>query len=105
MSVGFATCLKVFPGLLLVYFVFRHRRAFAAAALTMLVLAGMGGAIVGWQNHLNYLDADRFAGGEETSRVFFPHSRDDLGFLRVNTRILLFCMSNSMSSYHFAGIR
>jgi hypothetical protein len=59
-SIGAATCLKVFPGLLLVYFLFRHRRAFVATVLSMLVLTGFGVAIVGLQGYRDYSEAGRF---------------------------------------------
>jgi hypothetical protein len=53
-AVGAATCLKLYPGLLLLYFLLRHRRAFMAAFLTTLLLAWLPGVLTGWGTYLDY---------------------------------------------------
>lgn len=82
MSIGLATCLKVFPGLLLVYLFFRHRRAFVAAALTILGLTGIAAIVVGWQSYGDYSAAAHFV----TMR--FGGSRFNLSLLGIVSRLL-----------------
>ena len=56
---GVATCLKLYPGLLLVYLLFRHRRALASALLTILVLSAAPVPFVGWRIYPEYYSSAR----------------------------------------------
>jgi hypothetical protein len=58
-AIGVATCLKLFPGLLLVYLLLRHRRAFLSAALTTVGLLAFTGAVAGWEVYREYLETGR----------------------------------------------
>ncbi len=59
-AVGAATCLKLYPGLLLLYLLLRRRRAFMAAFVTTLVLLWLPGALTGWGTYLDYFRTARF---------------------------------------------
>lgn len=52
--IGLATGLKLFPGLLIVYLFFRHRKAFWPAAIAAGSLLATAFAIIGRQNTLDY---------------------------------------------------
>lgn len=54
-AAGIATSLKIFPGLLLVYFLLRCRRAFWSGILTILALHLLTVATMGIQWHMDYL--------------------------------------------------
>ena len=58
-AVGLATGLKLFPGLLLIYFLLRQRKAFVAAAGTLLVLALLVGTLTGWHTFAEYAATTR----------------------------------------------
>ena len=58
-AVGAATCLKLYPALLLLYLLLRHRRAFMAAFLTTLLLAWLPGVLTGWGTYLDYFRTAR----------------------------------------------
>lgn len=60
LSIGLATCLKMYPGLLLVYLLFRHRRAFFSAATTIVLITVGTGLFAGWNNFADYFEAARF---------------------------------------------
>ena len=60
LSIGLATCLKMYPGLLLVYLLFRHRRAFLSAATTIALITVGTGLFAGWHNFADYFEAARF---------------------------------------------
>jgi hypothetical protein len=59
-AVGAAAALKLFPALLLVYFLLRHRRAFWAGVATFIVLNAATLAVVGPQFYLDYMQTARF---------------------------------------------
>ena len=54
LSLGLATALKLFPGLLIVYLLFRRRKAFWPAAISASSLLLASFSIVGWHNTLDY---------------------------------------------------
>lgn len=53
-AVGIATALKLFPGLVFVYLLFRRRKAFWPGALTASSLLLFCFSLVGWHNTLDY---------------------------------------------------
>jgi hypothetical protein len=53
--IGAATCLKLYPGLLLVYLLLRHRRALATALTTIGVLIALPALWLGWHVYSEYL--------------------------------------------------
>jgi hypothetical protein len=57
--VALAAALKAFPGLLLLYFLLRQRRAFASAIVTLLILFVLVGVLTGWHTYAEYLDTTR----------------------------------------------
>jgi len=59
-AVGMATCLKVFPGLVLVYLLIRHRKAGVAGLTTTVVLGVATLACVGMGNCRDYFATSRF---------------------------------------------
>jgi hypothetical protein len=59
-SLGIATALKLFPGLALVYLLFRRRKAFWPAALTASTLLLVSFSIVGWHNTRDYFRVVEF---------------------------------------------
>jgi hypothetical protein len=80
MCVGVACCLKLYPGLLLIYFLVRHRRAFlggvlAAGALTLLV-----GVASGWHTYGEFWATSR---GVVSEYAGYPNN---LSLLAVLTR-------------------
>ncbi|HEY1760235.1 MAG TPA: glycosyltransferase family 87 protein [Bryobacteraceae bacterium] len=77
-AIGVATCLKLYPGLLLVYFLLRHRRAFWAACLTILALVGSSLAVVRWQDYLDYFQTTHMVVARYSSS---PMNISVLGFL------------------------
>ncbi len=54
-AVGIATSMKIFPGLLLLFFLLRHRRAFWSGTLTILVLHLLTVATMGIRWHKDYV--------------------------------------------------
>src|SRR5450432_1325352 len=60
LSLGLATALKLFPGLLFVYLLFRRRKAFWPGALTAATLLLFSFSLVGWHNTLDYFRVVRF---------------------------------------------
>ncbi len=52
--VGIATAIKLYPALLLLYFLFRHRRAFTTAIASFLGANVLAVVTCGWQNYLKY---------------------------------------------------
>ena len=63
-ALGVATCLKIFPGLLLVYLLLRHRRAFAAALCTVAALSLLPAALAGPETYVEYFETARFVSEE-----------------------------------------
>lgn len=59
-ALGVATALKLFPGLMLVYFLVRRRKAFWPGALTASSLLLLSFSIVGWHNTLDYFRVVQF---------------------------------------------
>jgi hypothetical protein len=59
-SLGVATALKLFPGLVLVYLLFRRRKSLWPAALTASTLLLVSFSIVGWHNTLDYFRVVEF---------------------------------------------
>lgn len=57
--VGVACCLKLFPGLLLVYFLVRNRRAFLGGATAALALTLLVGALTGWHTFREFWETSR----------------------------------------------
>ncbi len=55
--IGVATCLKLYPGLLLVYLLFYHRRALATALVTILIAFVTPVPFVGWRIYSEYYSA------------------------------------------------
>ncbi len=58
-AIAVATCLKLYPGLLLVYFLLRHRVAFVSALVTMVIISGLVGMIAGWDSYFEYSETAR----------------------------------------------
>jgi hypothetical protein len=58
-AIGVAACLKLFPGLLLVYLLLRQRRAFVSGAATVVLLLTFTGAMAGWGVYGEYLATGR----------------------------------------------
>lgn len=56
-AIGLATSLKLFPGLLLVYLLLRHRRAFLSAVVSTILLNLVALLAFGWESFLSYLEA------------------------------------------------
>jgi hypothetical protein len=56
---GLATCLKLYPGLVLVYLLFRHRRALVTALITILVLSVAPIPFTGWRIYSEYFSSAR----------------------------------------------
>jgi hypothetical protein len=77
-AIGAATCLKLYPGLLLVYLFLRNRRAFRAALLTILALSGLSLLVLRWQDYLDYAQS---AHTVVTRFARSPHNLSLLGFL------------------------
>jgi 4-amino-4-deoxy-L-arabinose transferase-like glycosyltransferase len=75
-AVGLATGLKLFPGLLLIYFLLRQRKAFAAAAGTLLVLVLLVGTLTGWHTFAEYTATTR---GVVDEYAQFPNNLSLLG--------------------------
>jgi hypothetical protein len=57
--VGGACCLKLFPGLLLVYLLLRNRRAFLGGAVTVLALTVVVGTLAGWHTFAEHSATSR----------------------------------------------
>ncbi len=75
-AVGVAASLKMFPALLLVYFLARHRRAFVAAMITILLLLGFVVAIAGSECLFEYRQT---ASGVVAEYEAFPSNLSLLG--------------------------
>jgi hypothetical protein len=58
-AIAVATCLKLYPGLLLVYLFVRHRRAFAASMVTMAVILTGTGLIAGFDAFREHYETAR----------------------------------------------
>ena len=71
-AIGVATSLKIVPGLLLVYFLIRHLRAFVAGVCTIVVLNLIAVALFGRDFYLQYMQAMHV--------VFDRHSGSDLNW-------------------------
>jgi hypothetical protein len=54
--VGMATGLKFYPGLLLVYFLLRHRSAVVSGCITLAVLLAFSVALTGWHTYTEYFE-------------------------------------------------
>jgi hypothetical protein len=57
--VGVACCLKLFPGLLLIYFLGRNRRAFLGGAAVALALTVLLGVLTGWHTYHEFWETSR----------------------------------------------
>lgn len=79
-AIGVATCLKLFPALLLGYLLLRHRRAFLSAALTIAVLLTATGIIAGWDAY-----REHFATGHGVVEDYAARN-NNLSLLGVVTR-------------------
>jgi hypothetical protein len=53
-AIALAAALKMYPGLLLVYLLVRHRRAFVAAMATLVVVVVLIGTLTGWETFAEY---------------------------------------------------
>ena len=81
LSIGLATSLKLYPGLLLVYLFFRHRRAFVAAAGCLLLITTGTGLIAGWHHFADYFQTARLV-----SEVYGPNT-SNLSLLALLLRL------------------
>jgi hypothetical protein len=81
MLIGAAACLKVYPGLLLLYLLLRHRRAFVSAVMTMLVLTLLPVPWFGWRLYAEYIHT---AGRVTALYGGNPLNLSLLGLLRKN---------------------
>jgi uncharacterized membrane protein len=59
-SIGVASSLKLFPAVLLIYFLLRHRRAFLAGVATILAVNATTAAFCGLQSFPDYLQTAHF---------------------------------------------
>src|SRR5262249_19214078 len=57
--IALATALKMYPSLLLVYLLLRHRRAFVSAVVTLLVVVVLIGTLTGWATFAEYAATTR----------------------------------------------
>lgn len=80
-SLGIATALKLFPGLVLVYFLFRRRKAFWPGAVTAGGLLLLSFSIVGWHNTLDYFRVVQFV------QAYYRDYKANLSLLSVFTGI------------------
>lgn len=81
LCLGVATALKLFPGLLLVYLLFRRRKAFWPGALTAGSLLLLSFGIVGWHNTLDYFRVVHFV------QDYYRDYKANLSMLSVFTGI------------------
>ncbi|MGD0201030.1 MAG: glycosyltransferase family 87 protein [Bryobacteraceae bacterium] len=81
-AIGAATCLKLYPGLLLVYLFLRNRQAFRAALLTILALLGLPLLVLRWQDYLDFVQTAR------TVVMPFAQAPHNLSLLGLLTRDL-----------------
>ena len=73
--VGLAVCLKLYPGLLLVYLAARLRRALVSAVVTILLCVAATGLVLGWsvfQEYLTVAQGTSTAFGGSPLNVSFP---------------------------------
>jgi hypothetical protein len=80
-ALGVATALKLFPGLVLVYLLFRRRKAFWPAALTASTLLLFSFSLVGWHNTLDYFRVVQFV------QSYYRDYKANLSLLSVFTGI------------------
>ena len=99
-AVGIATSLKIIPGLLLVYFFLRHRRAFFSGVATIVVLNVLAAAFFGVQYFADYVHTARLLvhkdGGSVDScslLAILHHLSRDLGVGFLNSRKLFLGLS------------
>ena len=78
---GIATCLKLYPGLFLLYVCLRYRRALISAIPTMIVLVLLPVPWVGWHAYADYLHA---AGGVVQTYGAQGHDISTLSTFRKN---------------------
>jgi hypothetical protein len=80
--IGLATALKLYPGLLFIYFLLRYRRALIAGIVTVLILCIICGFVMGWQVFFEYLDSVPYV-----SRIYGgnPLNYSLLALLRKNS--------------------
>jgi hypothetical protein len=62
-AIGFAISLKLFPALLLLYLLMRHRLAFTAGVVTVIAFNAVSVAVFGLQSYLDYVHTARFVAG------------------------------------------
>ncbi len=58
-AVGVATCIKLYPGLLFVYLLARHRRAFAVGLATLVLLLCLPLPFAGWTAYVDHFETAR----------------------------------------------
>ena len=81
-ALGVATALKLFPGLLLVYLLFRRRKAFWPGAFTAGSLLLFSFSLVGWHNTLDYFRVVHFV------QSYYRDYKANLSLLSVFTGIV-----------------
>ncbi len=77
-AIGIATCIKIFPGLLLLYLLCRHRRAFLVAVMTVAALWGLVALVAGPECISEYAETARTVVDEYEA---FPGNLSLLGLL------------------------
>jgi hypothetical protein len=80
-SLGVATALKLFPGLVLVYLLFRRRKAFWIGAATAATLLFFSFSLVGWHNTQDYFRVVHFV------QAYYRDYKANLSLLSVFTGI------------------
>jgi Glycosyltransferase family 87 len=80
-SLGVATALKLFPALVLVYLLFRRRKAFWPGALAASTLLLLSFSLVGWHNTLDYFRVVHFV------QSYYRDYKANLSLLSVFTGI------------------
>jgi len=80
-SLGVATALKLFPGLILVYLLFRRRKAFWPGAIAAATLLFFSFSLVGWHNTLDYFRVVHFV------QDYYRDYKANLSLLSVFTGI------------------
>jgi hypothetical protein len=105
LAIGLAISLKLFPALLLVYFLLRHRIAFWTAVATVIALNGASMAVFGVQAYLDYVHTARFVAGNwvdspQNWSLFTAMRRfgDILGFPLLSSRVALLAIATLLGS-------
>jgi hypothetical protein len=82
-AVGIATAIKLFPGLLIVYFLFRNRRAFAGGLITFIAAQFLTIAFCGMGNYWGFLGTMFYLSHPFYSRTNMSLAAVATGFLHV----------------------